>query len=64
MSQVDSNECLNAKATVDRLETVIDFLEKLQEGNYNPTYGMILSYLYDIRDGSVPDYVMNPKEKK
>jgi len=56
-------KCRNAIDTVKRLDKVIDFLEKKSYQNYDPTYELILSYLRDIRDGSVPAYVMKKVKK-
>lgn len=46
-----------------RLNKVIDYLENQQNKNYNTNFEFVLSYLRDIRDGSVPDYVMRGKRK-
>jgi hypothetical protein len=53
-----ATEVKNAIETLQRLNKVIDFLEGQQQGNYNPIFELVLSYLRDVRDASVPDYVM------
>lgn len=46
-----------------RLKAVILSLEKQQETNYNPVTTLILSYLYDLRDGKVPSHVIRTYEE-
>ena len=48
---------INAINTEKRLNQIIDFFEKFQERNYWPEYNLILSYLRDIQDGTVHEYV-------
>lgn len=43
---------------LQRVKAVILSLEKQQEINYNPVTTLILSYLKDIRDGKVPNHVI------
>ena len=58
-----ANNLLNESTELKkRLESVILSLEKQQEMNYNPVTTLLLSYLIDIRDGKVPDYVIQNYE--
>lgn len=46
----------------DRLKSVIASLERQQGYKYNPMTNMTLSYLYDILNDTVPDYVLEIKK--
>jgi len=48
----------HAIAIKQRLLKVIKNLEIAQEKDYQSMRHLILSYLYDIRDNKVPDYVL------
>ena len=48
------------KALENRLNKVVNTLEKAQDQNYNPITNLVLSYLLDIKNNTVPEYVMNP----
>lgn len=48
---------------IKRLKAVIQSLERQQDLNYNPVTSLILSYLIDIRDGKVPNYVIKTYEE-
>lgn len=48
---------------LQRLNAVIKSLEYQQKWNYNSVTTLILSYLIDIRDGKVPDYVIKTYEE-
>jgi hypothetical protein len=51
------------EACLQSLKAVIRSLERQQEFNYNPVTTLLLSYLYDIRDGKVPQHVIKTYEE-
>ena len=51
------------KALENRLDKVINALEKKQKEHYDPFTNLALSYLLDIKNNEVPDYVINPTKQ-